>query len=290
MDFFKEANWYFTEEDRKTWYFEGIVKKLIIPRIGRVGIMLSPQCQKECGEIIKKRDEQKRKLKLFSDIAVMEKNDLCNICINEKYDEIISRLTHFAKSTLEALEKTSASLLNNNGTKTNPSLDTMKKIRNNINIDTVKEYFSFYTTRQLFGVLAGDTYNVGYGIFYSMCKYMQGTDNSTDNSIKCPPILNSTSISMSKIWGDYADSAFSSSVATYGSPLPFFSSVGEIFNGTEQLGGGSGVNLTGNDTKAFINLKVAQHEDWKSEFDQFPLYKWFDSQENKMAGSKLPGN
>jgi len=252
MDFFKEANWYFTEEDRKTWYFEGIVKNLIIPRIGRVGTMLNPdQCNSTCSLIIVKRFTQDKKLKLFSDVTGMEKNEKCNICVMKEYSKTINLLTNYAKLKLRDLENKF------NSTETTPSLDRLKKIRNNINITTVEEYYGYYVARKLLGQLAGNGYR-------AMMNKFRPNSTAIDD------------VQMDIIWEDYADSAFSSSVATYGSPCPLFNSTGGLDRlGDLQLGGGSGIDLSGSDKQIFSNI---------STYYQIPLYKWFDSQEEKMAG------
>ena len=94
MGFFQEASWFATEEDRLSWYDEGIKADIVTPRIARFGVMAS-QCSTTrggpnpaCDKIMSLRlssayaeaegygADYTNPLQLFSDLTRMEMNHL----------------------------------------------------------------------------------------------------------------------------------------------------------------------------------------------------------------------
>ena len=94
MCVFQEASWFVTEEDRLSWYDEGIKADIVTPRIARFGVMAS-QCSTTrggpnpaCDKIMSLRlssayaeaegygADYTNPLQIFSDLTRMEMNHL----------------------------------------------------------------------------------------------------------------------------------------------------------------------------------------------------------------------
>lgn len=72
MDLFKEAQWYFDEEDRATWYDKLLFDEIAKPVIGRFGIM-ETYCA-SCAALIDQRTQENDIFQLFSVKFAMRKN------------------------------------------------------------------------------------------------------------------------------------------------------------------------------------------------------------------------
>jgi hypothetical protein len=86
MDLWVESKNYFTETDRVSWYQKVIIDKVINPRTGKFGTLVSEQCQQDCGALLFYRFTRGETLLLFSDLTGMKMNDVCKVCVDEQYE------------------------------------------------------------------------------------------------------------------------------------------------------------------------------------------------------------
>jgi hypothetical protein len=86
MDLWVEMKDYFTETDRVSWYQKAITDKVINPRTGKFGTLVSEACQQACGPLLLYRFSRGETLSLFSDLTAMNMNDPCRICVDTNYD------------------------------------------------------------------------------------------------------------------------------------------------------------------------------------------------------------
>lgn len=306
MDFFQEANWFMNEADRLSWYEKGIKANLVVPRIGRFGIM-SQYCSSAgpypitvCDDIISLRQnatyaieqgfdaDYADPLALFSDLASMEMNHPCRACIEPNYETVMEQLFLGAQAgfytILGELDR-SIKILNNN---TSPDMAKIAKMGGIIQkvggivakLDqaAIEDFFAYQTTRGLYLELGAEVYSGTWMLF--------NVSGLFDTLTPDPEVLL-----------QHADGPFSSH-NTMGSFVPWYNQsdpVGTIGTGFKPYGG-SGVDLSGTPTQMLqyfgllpgtekMYSSFADPDDgfWQSVVEGDPVYKWFTAGETPMT-------
>lgn len=302
MDLFQEASWYMTEIDRVSWYNAGIQENVVVPRIGRFGIMTSPACQAACGALLFQRISTGKTLNLFGDLTAMEMNNPCKICIESTYESTMDYFTGVAKGLFgfmvlqlqTSLEVATVAGDDAKMLQIGTLLQKVGMIYGKVDRAAIEEFFMYYTTRGIYGQLGATAYIGNYNNVNAACE-------------GCMPPLGLPDTYAATADADlkkHADAAFSS-VNTAGTPYPV--------TGFPQ--GGSGVNFTGTlfSSTGYFDLTNAQNPTaWNPKFgttgtdgaagvadptDLFwtlavetdPVYKWFMAGETKMTARKFYG-
>ena len=267
MDLFQEARWYFTEDQRSTWYKE-IRGVMIKPLVVRYGIMqdmcIAPSENNACEPTYLSRTDPDYAAEhgypdshvgsvtgLLKDLYSMPLNDPCRICIEAGIDTKIvelkddyvipafTTLTQQLRRFLFALEE-----------RDDVRMDTLKYVESLIkktaSIATkvsrvdVEDFYLYYTLRSL--------YAEGNGAYQEM--YREVNDPTYRgficglDGVLCPP-EDVTLEEARETLLRHTDNVFSSHV-TFGAPFPFWSSSdgkGHLFAGSYQVGG-SGINMS----------------------------------------------
>lgn len=294
MDLFQEARWYFTEEERVTWYTEVIRKLLIKPRVPRFGILTqictsgSPLSQSsDCDRTVALRTNETfaveegfsadyaNPLLLLSDVGGLEMNDQCKICVEEKFEATMERLTAgttglFGVMLLELLR------LLESGTVTDVDelaklqrlIEQVGTLEKTVDRAAVEEWYSYYVVRGLYADLGSGSYVETYaGVMELLnlpCLVVTG------NATMCPATVTEEEAKVHL--ANHADNAFSS-VTTAGAPFPFWSNgdgTGELFGGTFPVSG-SGIDMSGTvlSAAAYLDIENYMSPAWK------PLYEGF---------------
>lgn len=288
MDFFQEAQWFFDEDDRVTWYQEVARKIVLAPRVPRYGIMTqscstlfsSASSRTDCNPVISERVIADEPLLLFSDIGNLEMNDPCKACIETEMENEINELLDKATTMFSDL---AVELRIANQTELS---DTMEKIVEKLSLQEVMDYYTYKTIRFLYGNLGGQVYFDIYQEFQPTCRAL-APDFAEEN---CGDI---TLTEAGQVLRRHADHAYSS-VVTAGSPLPFWGDDGEglLLQGNSPVGG-SGINMSGTEFSAMEYIAMAQTNitfditstEWQSMVETDPVYRWFLAGETPMTGS-----
>jgi hypothetical protein len=225
MDFFREARWFFHEDDKVSWYQEVAKKIVVAPRIPRYGI-LTTECSNnlasstsnrtECNTLVADRMATDNPLILFADIGNLENNDECKMCIEDKVESLTQKLLVDIRDMF--------TLLRNELNMTNHTLltETIDTILSKLSLQAANDYYTYTTIRNLYGLLGGPTYVESYKDFYLTC-----TTLSAGSIWKCGPAeitLEEAEDTLRK----HADHSFSS-ISTAGTALPFWGDDGEGF-------------------------------------------------------------
>jgi len=286
MDFFKEARWFFQEDDRVTWYKEIARKVVVAPRIPRFGVLYEECTLKrtECKNLYDSRSKANEPLLLFADIGNLEYNDKCKMCIEERVEtlmqELLVKMTDMFSLLRDELQNSGHASL----------AATMETILGKLDFVAANDYYTYKTIRELYAQLGGAVYMESYKEFYTACKTFAGGLES-----KCGPSEISLEESMRQL-RNHADHTFSS-ISTAGTPLPFWGDDGEgyMLQGNSPVSG-SGLNLNGtefNSTQEYFDelrstnntLVDPSSQRWKETVESDPVYRWFIAGETEMAGS-----
>lgn len=267
MDLFQEAGWYFTEEQRSTWYKEmkGMVMKPIVVRYGVLNDKcLSPADNTACDHASKLRNDPDYAIAhgypaeyaggatdVFQDILTMELNDPCRICIEENIDEQLRELKDDyvipAFTTLtQQLRRFLFALEERDDVRTSTLKRVESLIKKTATIATktsredVEDFYMYYNIRNLYAEGADDFQELYREVNSPRYRsFICGYDE-----LQCPP----EDISLEdarRYLLNHADNMFSSEV-TFGAPFPFWSKpdgTGHLFAGNYPVSG-SGINMS----------------------------------------------
>jgi hypothetical protein len=296
MDFFEEARWYFTEEQRVTWYKE-IRGKVIKPLLIRYGIALD-NCVSDthdnnpsagaCDHAYMLRTDPDYAVSqgfsanhagslidLLQDLHSLPLHDPCRICIDEstalhlqqlKDDYVVpafTTLTQQLRRFLFSLEE-----------REDVRMDTLRyvealikstaSIATKVTSEDVEDFYMYYTLRTLYGEGAANYQEV----------YRQVNDPlyrsilCDSENLECPP-EDVTLEEAAEALLRHADNRFSSLVS-FGAPFPFWGATdgtGHLFAGTFPVSG-SGVNMSApfDSLKIYLDLDNRQGQDWRPFF------------------------
>jgi len=323
MDFFKEARWFFDENDKVTWRNDVIRQSIVKPILPRFGIM-SQYCaptaenptQTQCLHQISLRNSADyaekegydrsyaNPLNLLSDIASLEMNDECKMCIEDNFQVQLDTLTLATKGSFGVMAQSIQALLMS-GAVTDPAkaadLTTRAgqygQLAQGLTRADIEEFFTYYTTRGLYAELNMDSYIDGYEYLVSLLRPGCLAEQATNPSLICPnPTV--TQAEAAAAMTNHADGPFSS-FNTAGHPFPWWSDAtgtGKLFEGTSGVSG-SGIDLTGTllSMSAYVDIAtISDPANWNPIFVQTggfpdttsdpawigyvesdPVYKWF---------------
>ena len=272
MDLFQEAKWYMTETDRVSWYNAGIQQNVVVPRIGRFGMLFSDDCLPACGALLDARMSSGQTLNLFGDLTAMEMNDPCRICVETTYEATMDLITTAAKGLFgvmayELQKSYTVAVAASDAAKAAEILPLLQKagtIYAKVDRATMQEFFMYYTTREIYGQLGAGTYIAKYDIVNALC----GSACMTPLADRVGELMTNNAEMTERealaliADGDlknHADAAFSSE-NTAGTPFTWVT-------GSPQ--GGSGVDFTGQilTSTAYFDLTNFQGPaEWKPLF------------------------
>jgi hypothetical protein len=319
MDLFQEASWYMTETDRVSWYKAGIQENVVVPRIGRFGIMTT-SCAPACGELLNARISSGKTLNLFGDLTAMEMNYPCRICIETTYEATMDQITNVATGLFDVMAQQlqrsyAVAETANDGAKMveiGTLLQKVGVIYAKVDRAAMEEFFMYNTTRGIYGQLGARPYLEKYDAVNAGCGSCM------------TPLANRVGVLMTNnagMTGDealaliaggdlkaHADAPFNS-VNTAGNPFPLSlpSYAGPV--------GGSGVSFAGQllSSSAYFDLENAKNATlwnplfgatggdgaagivdpsdsfWISTVETDPVYKWFMAGETKLTARKYYG-
>jgi hypothetical protein len=291
MDLFQESRWYFTEQDRVTWYNDVIRKLLVKPRVPRFGIMTQicstgAQSQSSaCDRTVALRTNAEyavsqgfpadyaNPLLLLSDVGNLEMNDECKMCIEDKFESTMEALTAGTKGLFGVMARELQRLLES-GTVTDQNeliqlqglLQQIGTVAQTMNRAAVEEWYSYYVVRGLYVQLGAAGYVGNFaGVMQQLgvpCAIVTGD-----------PTLCAATVTEAEAMAhlaNHADNVFSS-ISTAGAPFPFWSNgdgTGALFEGTFPTGG-SGIDMSGTilSGTAYLDLQNYGTDAWA------PLYQ-----------------
>lgn len=283
MDYFREAQWFFDEDDRLTWYSEILRKSVVQPRIPRFGIMqqvcsnlTAATGRNECDGIIIKRTLQNEPLLLFSDIGSLENNDPCKMCIEEEYESTVVQLEAGATQMFQGLFAFATA------TGQADLAAQYEAILQGLDTQAVIDFYSYYVTRGLYVELGKEAYMQTNDLFQAL---LTGCDQNP--AVDCPV---TTEEEAEAALANHADHTFSSST-TSGFPLPFWQDDGEgylfPFGGGSPVGG-SGIDMSGTlfSSVAFLTSESPSLETYSALVLTDPVHAWFVAGITPMTGRK----
>jgi len=322
MDLFQEANWYMTETDRVSWYNKGIVKNVVVPRVGRFGIMTTTcNTPSFCEPLLADRISTGKTLNLFGDLTSMEMNNPCRICIETGYEATMDQITGIAQGlfgfmAFQLKRSFDAAELAVDIPKMQLIGPLLQKVatvfQTKVDRAAMEEFFMYYTTRGIYGQLGAGVYIEKYDAVNALCGFACMTpfiDRVTEM------MTNNFGLTAAEAYAaiagadlkNHADAAFSSD-NTAGTPFTWTT-------GSPQ--GGSGVDFSGTlfSSTAYFDLTNAQDlANWDPKFgadganldgaagladptDPFwiamvetdPMYRWFMAGETSMTARKFYG-
>jgi len=163
LDYFTEAKWFMEEDDRHTWYTNGIQKSLVFPRVARFGAMMEvTECYSQCIELIIKRNiDQRLPLKLLGDLTAMDMNHKCRVCIEKTYDKNIDHLEEFTDNLFTLIQSALKAHLQTIDNTTiyaevGGLIEKHRKVALGVTRAKIEEYLTYYTARGLIPKLTGD--------------------------------------------------------------------------------------------------------------------------------------
>jgi hypothetical protein len=296
MDLFEEARWYFTEEQRVTWYKE-IRARVIKPLLIRYGITLD-KCVSDtqdnnpstgaCDHVYMLRTDPDYAASqgystnhagsvtdLLQDLYSLPRHDPCRICIDEnaalhlqqlKDDYVVpafTTLTQQLRRFLFALEE-----------REDVRMDTLRyvealikgtaSIATQVTSEDVEDFYMYYTLRSLYGEGAA----AYQGVYRDVNDPLYRSILCGSDTLLCPPedvTLEEAKLALLR----HADTRFSSLVS-FGAPFPFWGAddgTGHLFAGTFPVSG-SGVNMSAPfaSLKIYLDLDNRQGQDWRPFF------------------------
>lgn len=271
MDYFREANWFFEEEDRVTWYQDIARKSIIAPRVPRFGIMQQicsnltiPTGRTECDEIIIERTLQNAPLLLFVDIGSMENNHPCKMCIEEEFESTMDNVHGGALQMFNGLYQFA------NATGQTDLATMYATILTGLDRQAAIDFYSYYVTRGLYIELGKEAYMESRDGVNGLLTQYTGQ--------QFPPTTEAEAVSA---LANHADHAFSSSV-TAGNPLPLWGNDGEgyLLEGFLQGQplspvGGSGIDMSGDIFSTIQFFEAPSAEAYASFVLTDPVHAWF---------------
>lgn len=324
MDFYQEANWYFSDPQRVVWYRGGIQASLLKPRVPRFGAMTrdcatgSANNINVCDATIAFRTnpelfglpaESANPLALFADVGNLELSDPCRICIETAYNQTIhglydATIASFGVLTAELTRYRTEALADDEAAQAEVDALIAKtgQLSQSITLEQVDEFYYYYVARGLYAELGAPGYLAGYAqfqqlieqcnpIFGMVCPEMEVTEEQAKAAL-----LN------------HADNVFSS-VTTAGIPFPFWSEgdgTGFLFGGSSPVSG-SGIDmsadvlslagyldLTNFGTAAWTPLYSNGYADpltpdplWIALVEKNPIYAWFMAGLTEVSGQEV---
>ena len=293
MDLFQEARWYFTEEQRVTWYKQ-VRAAVVKPLVFRFGILqdvcTSPAENTACDHAMKLRLDPDyaveqgydveyasgSKKDLLNDIFAMDMSDPCKICIEENIDERVRQLkddyvipafttlTQQLRRFLFALEERDSVRA-----ETLRYVELLIKktatIATRVTRNDVEDFYMYYTLRRLYA----EGKSAYQELYREINAPMYRKFICHKEGIICPP-EDVTLEEASETLLRHSDNEFSTLV-TFGAPFPFWSAPdgsGFLFGGTSPVGG-SGINMSAPLESLAVYLDLDHREDinqWKPFF------------------------
>jgi len=291
LDLYQEAQWYFEENDRVTWY-DVNRKFLVKPRLPRFGIMQgvcssaggNTSQSDVCDHQLALRQNATYAVEngfpasyanpfaLFSDIGAMELNNPCRLCIEEGFESTMQFLTRAITGMFQVMFA-ELRRFRLDGDLTDPvkidELDVLigqvGAIVQSMDRNKVEEFYFYYVLRGLYAELGAESYVANYaefmGLLGGVCQLLRGGDAN------CPATVTVSEAAERLL--KHADNTFSS-VTTAGNPFPFWSEgngTGALFAGDLPVGG-SGVDMSGNllSSTLYMDLENVGEPEWS------PLY------------------
>ena len=298
----------FSEQNRVD-YYQNVIKDFVIgPLLPRFGVMME-DCQMECAWVMAYRLDPESigypanisdPFGLLGDLATLEYNHPCRICIEEGFPAKIKEMHQTIPDEFEALTRVvlqSKNLLDDTpeNAETRMQLDDisskLNQLASALTTDDVAEFYKYYIARFLMGEFGVEPYMEGYELFrdlgLDMCQLGVAIFGFT-----CPTHPDDLTPEMAKQHLlDQADNAFSS-VCTSGAPTPFWSEpdgTGILFKANDVTGtllptSGSGVNMSAPMTsiKSYMTSLflgnesvVIDSQSWRDLVQANPYYSWF---------------